>query len=311
MKNLIFIYALVQTVVYLRAADEKLNYDHQDSGSIDVLLKKIRDLEKRDREFDIKLKQIDVLKERLDDAEKRLLNMLELKNRLQKAEEQIRVLVNHVKNKHVNKSATLKAADTKGTHDTQCIISSFPFWIRRAVSSIESRQTVMDDTIKELVSFKNRIQRVLKATTIKHRKRNIARKAAFTAMFTFSPVSITPGRSLQFDRVDYNEGNAYDTKTGIFTCPVSGTYFFYTNILSLFQTSGVETEIVLEGQGKGTAHALREDNHAQGSTAAALHCNAGQRVWVQTVYGSQSYGYAFTSFTGFLMWQDDAATNSN
>ncbi|KAL3886536.1 hypothetical protein ACJMK2_026521 [Sinanodonta woodiana] len=130
-------------------------------------------------------------------------------------------------------------------------------------------------------------------------------------MFSYTPVTITPGRSLQFDRVDYNEGNAYDTKTGIFTCPVSGTYFIFTNIMSMHHTGSIETEIVFEGREKGRTHANREDDYAQSSTAASLHCDAGQRVWVQARYGPQSYGDMFSSFTGVLLWQDDAATNSN
>ncbi|KAK3597963.1 hypothetical protein CHS0354_042313 [Potamilus streckersoni] len=130
-------------------------------------------------------------------------------------------------------------------------------------------------------------------------------------MFSTTPVSITPGRSIQFDRVDYNEGNAYDTRTGIFTCPVSGTYFFFTNIISMYHTGSILTEIVFEDQEKGRTHANKVDNQAQGSTAALLHCNAGQRVWIQVVYGYQSWGEMFSSFTGVLMWEDTAATNSN
>ncbi|KAL3886569.1 hypothetical protein ACJMK2_026554 [Sinanodonta woodiana] len=161
MKSLIFVFTLVQAVVYLSAAVEKLNYDHLDSGIISVLLKKIRHLEERDREFDIKLKQIDVLRERLDKAQGRVLNMQDLEHRLQQAKEQMQVLVNHVNNKKVIKSATLKVVDTNGTHDTISINSSSHIWFQRAVSNIESRQTEMGRTITELVSFKNRIQTIL------------------------------------------------------------------------------------------------------------------------------------------------------
>ncbi|KAL3886566.1 hypothetical protein ACJMK2_026551 [Sinanodonta woodiana] len=311
MQTLILAFTLVQTVVCLVAADEKINYDQQDGGIISVLLKKIRDLEERDREFDSRLKEIDVLKERLDEAQRRLLNMQELEHRLQKAEEQMQKLVNHVDNKQVNKSGTLKDVDTNGTHDPLYINSSSPFWIQRVVSSIESRQTVMDNKITELVSFKNHIQTALKLTATQTRKRTVTRKAAFSAMFSSVPVSVTPGRSLQFNKVNYNEGNAYDARTGIFTCPVSGTYFFYTNILSMYHSGTIQTDIVFEGIGKGRTHANNENNHAQGSTAASLHCDAGQHVWVEAVVGSQSWGDMFSSFTGVLLWQDDAATNSN
>ncbi|KAK3597964.1 hypothetical protein CHS0354_042314 [Potamilus streckersoni] len=297
--------------MYLGAANEKLNYEHQDGGIISVLLKKIWDLEERDREFDRKLEEIDVLKERLDEAQRRLTNMQELEYRLEKAEERIRMLENRVDNNKENKSAAMKVVDTNGTHDTTDIGSSSRFSIRRAVSNMESRQTEMGDKIAELMYFKNRVQTALKLTATINRKRTVTRKAAFTAMYYSAPVSITPGRSLQFDRVDYNEGNAYDKKTGIFTCPISGTYFFYTNIISMFHAGSIQTEIVLEGQGKGRTHANKVDNHAQGSTAASLHCDAGQRVWVQAVYGSQTWGEMLSSFTGVLMWQDETATNSN
>ncbi|KAL3886571.1 hypothetical protein ACJMK2_026556 [Sinanodonta woodiana] len=310
-QTLILAFTLIQTVICLGTADEKLNYDRQGGEIISVLLNKIRDLEERDREFDSKLKEIDVLKERLDEAQRRLLNMQELEYRLQKAEEHIQILLNNVDNNKLNKSTTINVVYTNGTQDTKSINSASTFWIQRAVTSIESRQTEMGNTIAELVSFKNRFQTALKVNDQKERKRTVTRKAAFTAMFSYHPVSITPGRSLLFDRVDYNEGNAYDAKTGIFTCPVSGTYFFFTNLISIYHTGPQETEIVLEGQGKGKTHAYNEENHDQGSTAASLHCNAGQRVWVQATIGSQTWGEMFSSFTGVLLWQDDSATNSN
>ncbi|KAK3597959.1 hypothetical protein CHS0354_042308 [Potamilus streckersoni] len=183
--------------------------------------------------------------------------------------------------------------------------------IRQDVSNIEPQQAEMGKRLAELVPFKKRIQTAKHTAAIKDIKRTVTRKAAFTAMFSSFPVSITPGRSLQFDRVDYSEGNAYDAKLGIFTCPVSGTYFFFTNILSIYHSGQVETEIVVEGIGKGTTSAFNENNHAQGSTAAAVHCDAGQRVWVQGAYGSQAFGASFSSFTGYLLWPADAAINSN
>ncbi|KAK3597951.1 hypothetical protein CHS0354_042298 [Potamilus streckersoni] len=148
-------------------------------------------------------------------------------------------------------------------------------------------------------------------TPTKDIKRTVTRKAAFTAMFSSTPVAIIPGHSLIFDRVDYNEGNAYDPNIGIFTCPVSGTYLFFTSVLSDISSGQVQTEIVVNGLGKVRTLAFQDANHAQGSTAATLHCNAGQRVWVQGAYGSKAYGLTFSSFTGTLLWSDDAATNSN
>ena len=48
---------------------------------------------------------------------------------------------------------------------------------------------------------------------------------AFSAGLT-QQVSLTPNTSVAFDRVWLNIGDGYDNTTGIFTCPVAGTYVF-------------------------------------------------------------------------------------
>ncbi|KAK3597965.1 hypothetical protein CHS0354_042315 [Potamilus streckersoni] len=108
-----------------------------------------------------------------------------------------------------------------------------------------------------------------------------------------------------------DSGNGYDAKIGIFTCPVTGTYFF-TNVITQYGVGPVQTEIVLDGIGKGTTHASKQETgYDQGCTAAALHFDAGQRVWVKGYVGSEVFGSVFSSFTGILLWNSDDATNSN
>ena len=40
------------------------------------------------------------------------------------------------------------------------------------------------------------------------------------------------GQTVIYDEVLTNEGNGYDDKTGVFTCPLAGTYIFVVDVLS-------------------------------------------------------------------------------
>ena len=40
------------------------------------------------------------------------------------------------------------------------------------------------------------------------------------------------GQTVIYDQVLTNEGNGYDDRTGVFTCPLAGTYIFVVDVLS-------------------------------------------------------------------------------
>ena len=116
--------------------------------------------------------------------------------------------------------------------------------------------------------------------------------------------------TIVFDQVETNVGQAYDARTGIFTCPYSGNYYFSHSALSSYIGGFLETEIVLEGASKSLIYcgdrlgSTNETDYDQGSNSVVLSCGQGQRVWVQ-VYnynGSTIYNEKFTQFSGFLLW---------
>ena len=45
------------------------------------------------------------------------------------------------------------------------------------------------------------------------------------------------GQTVIYDEVLTNEGNGYDDRTGVFTCPLAGTYMFVVDVLSTPATS--------------------------------------------------------------------------
>ena len=45
------------------------------------------------------------------------------------------------------------------------------------------------------------------------------------------------GQTLVYGGILTNEGNGYDDRTGVFTCPVAGTYMFVVDCLSISQSS--------------------------------------------------------------------------
>ena len=49
---------------------------------------------------------------------------------------------------------------------------------------------------------------------------------AFSANVMAKPLELGAGQTVIYDKVLTNDGNGYDDRTGVFTCPVAGTYMF-------------------------------------------------------------------------------------
>ncbi|KAK3590573.1 hypothetical protein CHS0354_039705 [Potamilus streckersoni] len=106
-----------------------------------------------------------------------------------------------------------------------------------------------------------------------------------------------------FDTVLQNEGNGYNKQTGIFTCPLSGTYFFSLSILAN-PGSPTYVHLIVNGQIKANSFAYGTSFSDQGSISSIVRCEAGQNVWIGVYGGTQIYGEYYTSFSGFVLWGD-------
>ena len=90
------------------------------------------------------------------------------------------------------------------------------------------------------------------------------------------PVSLGPLQTIEYDKVITNIGNAYETRDGQFSAPVSGVYLISATVYTT--GNSVFTEIVKNG--KQLAAMYGDHNDHSGHTIAVL-LHKTDRVWVR------------------------------
>nr|KAG5709036.1 hypothetical protein BaRGS_004675 [Batillaria attramentaria] len=117
-----------------------------------------------------------------------------------------------------------------------------------------------------------------------------------------------------FDQVVYNDGNAYDASTGVFTAPYAGTYIFCAQLFtdgSVTEHPFVDIEVngttiarmAFEIGGGDTPDAAEDSD----STTVTVKLQAGDRVWVASEEGNSYHywGQFHTFFSGALLRSDN------
>lgn len=100
---------------------------------------------------------------------------------------------------------------------------------------------------------------------------------AFTAVLTH-PVSLGPLQAIEFDKVITNIGNAYETRDGQFSAPVSGVYLISATVYAPGRHS-VFIEIVKNGQQLAAMYGSNNDDHPGQIIVVVL--SKTDRVWVR------------------------------
>jgi hypothetical protein len=131
---------------------------------------------------------------------------------------------------------------------------------------------------------------------------------------------------IPFELARVNEGNAMDLRSGKFTAPRPGIYFFsFAGVTSLYDSSssvGFYSRLYLNGNSIGRSFVHENnvpvDQFSSMSFQSTLNLKTGDQVWVQTYYssdlifGSNSYlyddSYHSTHFTGFMLEEEIVAS---
>ena len=106
------------------------------------------------------------------------------------------------------------------------------------------------------------------------------------------------GRTLIYDGVLTNDGNGYDDRTGVFTCPLAGTYIFVVDSLSLkpawFQLYHNKTVVA----SLHVSDNLPSDTYVQISRTVILRLRKGDHVKVVNLFSKSGTAHR-NSFSGF------------
>eukprot|EP00919_Chromeraceae_sp_WS-2016_P057344 GHVR01135917.1.p1 GENE.GHVR01135917.1~~GHVR01135917.1.p1 ORF type:complete len:219 (+),score=7.29 GHVR01135917.1:77-733(+) len=142
-------------------------------------------------------------------------------------------------------------------------------------------------------------------TTRKTRSLSLAQpigafSARTTSSFYLGSVSV-----IKWNYVTLNNQNAYNRNTGVYTCPITGTYIFYLNAASLQGYYPFRLAIYNGGSAFAYMFTGYYSNMAQSSaTTAIVQCTKGTHITVRVIWRASSSCYMegnMASFSGYLL----------
>ncbi|XP_052065240.1 complement C1q tumor necrosis factor-related protein 2-like [Mytilus californianus] len=133
-------------------------------------------------------------------------------------------------------------------------------------------------------------------------------KSRVIAFYAFMSKSITSpgvGRRLVFDVMKTNQGGGYNSHTGVFTCPKTGTYVFVwvVRLGSAYHSF----ELMINNSVYGSTHLYNNGTGGSVSGTVVAHVSKGESVYVRAhssykgsgVINSDTNGR--TAFSGWLL----------
>ncbi|XP_073704988.1 cerebellin 13 [Garra rufa] len=182
--------------------------------------------------------------------------------------------------------------------------------ITERLIDIELRLKATEETLEELKRENEALRTSTKAASDKLESiqaENKVKKVAFSVgLLASGSQQIGPfdtRKTLVYQKIFTNTGNAYDSNTGIFTAPVNGVYFF--RFYAHAQTSDqMAVSLHKNNQLQCSVYSMKPQNNANGSNGVVLSLQKGDEVYTQMWENSWVYddGNSYTSFSGFLLF---------
>jgi hypothetical protein len=117
--------------------------------------------------------------------------------------------------------------------------------------------------------------------------------------------SVTNYRIIIFDEVQTNIGNAYNGKSGIFSCRSPGVYVFYW-VVTNKDATWMDSQLVVNGEERSQAFsdAGNHNDYAVASNVVVTELKSGDLVWIRcgTWHNGKLGGQRRTSFSGWKLY---------
>ncbi|XP_076450401.1 uncharacterized protein LOC143286648 [Babylonia areolata] len=165
-------------------------------------------------------------------------------------------------------------------------------------AQLRSESIQKNAVINELKAKVESLQMSCQATT----------HVAFSARLKDSFFTVTNNQVIILRDVLVNIGHAYDTSTGNFTAPVTGTYYFSAMAAPYGNSKSANVNLRSDSAEMGdfvfNSYAFAESHTQTGSLQGVVRLQKGERVWLNC-YSANSYlwSVAPTAFSGFLLYE--------
>nr|XP_022295932.1 complement C1q subcomponent subunit A-like [Crassostrea virginica] len=166
---------------------------------------------------------------------------------------------------------------------------------------LTSLKNLVIDNSRFTVTFNSTVLRKLFALSANRPGLQMgAKSVCFSVNLRAKELKLGVGQTVIYDEVLTNEGNGYDDRTGVFTCPVAGNYIFVVDALS---PRPVWLHLYLNKAIVASLHV--SSNHASGtnlqiSRTVILTLKKGDHVKVvnNPTYTGAVYPHGYSGFSG-------------
>ena len=134
--------------------------------------------------------------------------------------------------------------------------------------------------------------------------RNFPNRVSFSANVNSTHLTLGAEQTVKYDIVLTNDGNGYDDRSGIFTCPVAGTYLFVVDSLS---HPGIWLKLKVNKHEVARLHVsshIKDKNIlTQISRTVILKLKLGDHVKVEnTAKNGEVFAHRYSGFSGTLLY---------